>query len=93
MGGTFDPIHYGHLRSAYELLHGLQLAEIRFVPSAQPPHRQGPEAEGKLRLRMVQAAIAGTEQFVADPRELERSGPSYSGTTLESLRADFPVVR
>jgi nicotinate-nucleotide adenylyltransferase len=90
MGGTFDPIHYGHLRSAYELLHGLNLAEVRFIPSSQPPHRQGPEADGGLRLRMVQAAIAGTEGFVVDERELARPGPSYSVTTLVSLRTDFP---
>ncbi len=90
MGGTFDPIHYGHLRSAYELLHGLKLAEVRFVPSARPPHRQGPQADGRLRLRMVRAAIAGTPGFVADDRELERAGPSYSVTTLASLREDFP---
>ena len=89
-GGTFDPIHYGHLRTALELAHSIPLAQVRFIPNANPPHRGAPMTSGELRLRMVQAAIAGEPLFVADARELERAGPSYTVDTLESLRRDFP---
>jgi nicotinate-nucleotide adenylyltransferase len=91
LGGTFDPIHYGHLRTALELLERLPLSEIRFIPCARPPHRAAPATPGALRLRMVQAAIRGQPGFVADARELDRPGPSYTIDTLENLRADFPA--
>lgn len=89
-GGTFDPVHYGHLRTALELQQLLGLEEIRFVPSAEPPHRSPPIAAAAARVRMLEAAIAGQAAFVVDERELRRSGPSYSVDTLESLRRDFP---
>ena len=89
-GGTFDPIHYGHLRTAYELLQALQLAEVRFVPCSDPPHRGKTFASAKERLRMVRAAIDDQDGFVADDRELARAGPSYSIDTLLSLREEFP---
>jgi nicotinate-nucleotide adenylyltransferase len=89
-GGTFDPIHYGHLRAAWELLEALALEQVRFVPSAQPPHRMLPRAAAALRLRMVEGAIAGEARFVADAREIERGGPSYTVETLASLRREFP---
>jgi nicotinate-nucleotide adenylyltransferase len=89
-GGTFDPIHYGHLRAAWELLEALALEQVRFVPSAQPPHRMLPHTAAALRLRMVEAAIAGEARFVADDREIERGGPSYTVETLASLRREFP---
>ncbi|MGH8300596.1 MAG: nicotinate-nicotinamide nucleotide adenylyltransferase, partial [Steroidobacteraceae bacterium] len=57
-GGTFDPIHYGHLRTAFELWQELRLAEVRFLPTGSPPHRDQPLASPELRLRMVQAAVA-----------------------------------
>jgi nicotinate-nucleotide adenylyltransferase len=57
-GGTFDPIHYGHLRTAFELWQELRLAEVRFLPTGSPPHREQPLANAELRLRMVQAAVA-----------------------------------
>jgi len=87
-GGTFDPIHCGHLRTAFELLNHLQLAEVRFTPCGQPPHGKTPTASAELRLEMVQAAIAGQPGFVVDERELNRSGPSYTVETLESLRGE-----
>jgi nicotinate-nucleotide adenylyltransferase len=90
LGGTFDPIHYGHLRTGLELLERLELTEMRFVLSAHPPHRPEPVTPGSLRLRMVRAAIRGQAGFVADARELERPGPSYTVDTLKSLRAEFP---
>jgi len=88
-GGTFDPIHYGHLRTALELTQVLDLAAVHFVPCANPPHRAAPMTDGALRLRLVQAAIAEEARFVADDRELQRAGPSYTIDTLTSFRAQF----
>ena len=88
-GGTFDPIHYGHLRTAYELLQALDLAEVRFIPCSDPPHRGKTFASADERLRMVRAAIDDQPGFVADDRELTRGGPSYSIDTLFSLREEF----
>jgi len=87
-GGTFDPIHFGHLRTALELLDDLQLAEVRFTPCARPPHGKTPVAPAALRLGMVKAAVAGQPGFVVDERELGRPGPSYTVETLEALRAE-----
>jgi nicotinate-nucleotide adenylyltransferase len=89
-GGTFDPIHYGHLRTGYELLRKLRLAEVRFLPCGLPPHRAVPVADAAQRLSMVQMATAGQPGFVVDDRELRRDGPSYSVDTLLDLRDDFP---
>ncbi len=89
-GGMFDPIHFGHLRTAFELRHVLGLEELRFVPCGDPPHRESPTCSAALRLSMVEAAIAGHAGFVADDRELARSGPSYTVDTLASLRAELP---
>jgi nicotinate-nucleotide adenylyltransferase len=88
-GGTFDPIHYGHLRTAFELMHVLRCNEVRFVPSRRPPHRDATAADPELRLNMVTAAIAGQRGFVLDDREFQREGPSYTVDTLMSLRADL----
>ncbi len=88
MGGTFDPIHFGHLRPAQEVLRALDLAEIRFVPAANPPHRDAPAAAAAQRLRMVELAVAGTPGFTVDDREIERGGPSYTVLTLESFRQE-----
>jgi nicotinate-nucleotide adenylyltransferase len=87
-GGTFDPIHYGHLRTALELQQMLALGTVHFVPCASPPHRATPLTDGRLRLRMVEAAIAGEAEFVADDRELRRPGLSYTVDTLQSFRAE-----
>lgn len=89
-GGTFDPIHYGHLRSAFELLQALALDEVRFVPAADPPHRGVTVASARDRFDMVKVALAGQHGFVADDRELRREGPSYTVDTLEQLRGEFP---
>ncbi len=88
-GGTFDPIHYGHLRTAFELMQVLQCREVRFVPGRWPPHRDSTAADPELRLRMVEAAIAGQRGFVLDNREFQREGPSYTVDTLTSLRAEL----
>lgn len=89
-GGTFDPIHYGHLRTAFELWQALRLAEVRFLPAGNPPHRDEPLAAAELRLEMVHAAVAGEPAFVVDDREVRRSGVSYSVDTLTELRAENP---
>jgi len=89
-GGTFDPIHYGHLRTAFEVRNKLSLDEVRFIPCSDPPHRPSPMTDSALRLRMVQAAIRAQQGFIVDDRELKRSGPSYSVDTLTSLRVDYP---
>jgi nicotinate-nucleotide adenylyltransferase len=88
-GGTFDPIHYGHLRTALELQATLDLESVHFVPCATPPHRATPMSDGSLRLKMLRAAIRDEPGFVADPRELAREGPSYTIDTLASFRAEF----
>jgi len=89
LGGTFDPIHYGHLRPAQEILRALDLAEIRIIPAANPPHRRPPVATPEQRLRMVELAVAGVPGFTVDDREFRREGPSYTVLTLESLRREF----
>jgi nicotinate-nucleotide adenylyltransferase len=89
-GGTFDPIHFGHLRTAFELLQVLSLGELRFVPAGNPPHRDVPLAEAGLRLAMVRAAIASQPGFAVDDREVRRVGPSYTVTTLSELRSEQP---
>lgn len=90
-GGTFDPIHYGHLRTAFEMLQALNFEQVRFIPCGDPPHRGMTFANAGLRFRMVEAAIAGQAGFVSDDRELRREGPSYSVDTLVELRGEFPA--
>ena len=89
LGGTFDPIHHGHLRVALELLETLDLAEIRFVPCRIPAHRGTPQLSAEQRLTLVHLAMHGQPGFVADGRELQRAGPSFMVDTLASLREDF----
>jgi len=87
MGGTFNPIHLGHLHMANALVEALQLSEVRFIPSANPPHRNTPETSAIDRVAMVSIAIAGNPRFVLDTLELERTGYSYTIDTLISLRS------
>lgn len=89
LGGTFDPIHYGHLRPAQEVLDALSLDEMRLIPSARPPHRAAPVASAEQRLRMAQLAVTEFPRFSVDDREIRRSGPSYTVPTLESLRVEM----
>jgi len=94
-GGMFDPIHYGHLRTAHELYELLDLEAIAFVPAGDPPHRAPPLADSATRLAMVRAAVEDDTRFSVDDRELRRPGPSYTVLTLEELRAergDQPIV-
>ena len=87
-GGTFDPIHYGHLRPALEILDALSLDTMLFIPAGQPPHRRAPRAGAELRLAMVRAAVEGVTRFQVDDRELRRSGPSYMVDTLAELKRE-----
>jgi nicotinate-nucleotide adenylyltransferase len=87
-GGTFDPIHIGHLRAAWEASEALG-AEVRIVPAKIPPHRPQPVASAPERAAMLRAALAGQQRLELDLRELEREGPSYTFDTLASLRAEF----
>lgn len=87
-GGTFDPIHFGHLRPALELYEQLGLERVHMIPASVPPHRPQPHASAEHRLAMLELALAGEAGLVADDRELARSGPSYMVDTLASLRAE-----
>lgn len=89
-GGTFDPVHYGHLRTAFEMLQALRFDEVRFIPCGDPPHRRRTYADAIRRFEMVRVATEGQPGFVVDDRELLREGPSYSVDTLAALRSEFP---
>ncbi|NND66222.1 MAG: nicotinate-nucleotide adenylyltransferase [Halioglobus sp.] len=92
-GGTFNPVHYGHLRSAVELVERLDLAELRLMPSAMPPHRAAPECGAEHRAAMVALAVAEEPLLSCDDRELRRDGPSYTIDSLLELRADCGDAR
>jgi len=92
LGGTFDPIHHGHLRTALDVAEAVGLDEVRLIPLRHAVHRGQPETPAALRLAMVQAAIAGEPRFVADDREIRRDAPSYTLHTLQSLRAERGTV-
>ena len=95
-GGTFDPVHYGHLRLAEEAAAHLGLSQVRWLPAGQPPHRETPQVTSGQRLEMVRLATAGNAGFEVDAAEVEAAQPSYSVLTLTRLRAlygpDRPLV-
>ena len=93
-GGTFDPVHIGHLRVAWEVAEALG-AEVRMIPAHDPWHRatKPPVATAEQRLRMLELALAGQDRLVADGRELRRSGPTYTVDTLLELRAEVGAER
>jgi nicotinate-nucleotide adenylyltransferase len=93
LGGTFDPIHLGHLRLAQEVADALSLAAVRFVPGGTPPHRAAPQTPVADRVAMVKLAIADNPLFLLDERETRRAGPSYTFDTLAELRAEFGMTR
>ena len=88
-GGTFDPVHYGHLRSALELVERLELQQLRLMPCAVPPHRDIPTCNANDRAAMVELAVAGEPRLVCDSRELKRRGTSYTIDSLEELRREL----
>lgn len=89
LGGTFDPVHLGHLRSAVELHEALSLDRLHMIPASLPPLRGAPNVPAGERLALLTLGIGDTRGLVADPRELEREGPSYTADTLVSLREDY----
>ncbi|MGD2137481.1 MAG: nicotinate-nucleotide adenylyltransferase [Gammaproteobacteria bacterium] len=89
LGGTFDPVHFGHLRPALEIRNALELEEMRLVPCRVPPHRTAPAASPEQRVAMLRLAIGSHPVFRVDERELQRGGPSYTLDTLKSLRQEL----
>ena len=89
-GGTFDPVHVGHLRTAYELRVRFGFDRLHFIPAGEPPHRPRPSAPTKVRLQMLEAALANEEDTVLDRREIDRPGTSWTIDTAKSLRAEYP---
>lgn len=93
LGGSFDPIHAGHLLAARAALEGLGLDEVRFVPAREQPFKAGRHgAAAADRAAMVALAIAGEPRFRLEPLELSREGPSYTVDTLRTLRAREPAT-
>ncbi|MFE1814988.1 nicotinate-nucleotide adenylyltransferase [Metapseudomonas otitidis] len=87
-GGTFDPVHIGHLRGALEVAELMAFDQLRLIPSARPPHREAPQVSAADRLAMVELAVADLPPLRVDDRELRRERPSWTIDTLESLRAE-----
>ena len=91
LGGTFDPVHFAHLRLGEEVAERFSLDSIHLVPSANPPHRNAPLASAKARLDMVNLALTGAgARLRADDRELNRIGKSYMVDTLIDIRSEYP---
>jgi len=93
LGGTFDPIHFGHLRPALEVQQALELDEVRLIPLRNPPHRNQPHSTAEQRLQMLRAAIQGQPGFSIDTQELKREGKSYTVETLRSLRREVGTAK
>ncbi|QPK64161.1 nicotinate-nucleotide adenylyltransferase [Methylomonas sp. LL1] len=92
-GGTFNPVHYGHLRTALEVKELFELDQLRLIPCRLPPHRDQPDVDGEMRLAMLHLAVADSPGLQVDRRELDRAGPSYMVDTLQALRAENPDTR
>ncbi len=88
-GGTFDPVHIGHLRVALELKEHLGLSVMHMIPAARPPHREQPAVSAQQRFEMLQLALANAAGMVADDREIRREGPSYTIDTLAEFRREI----
>lgn len=93
LGGTFNPVHIGHLRIAIELLDRKIIDEIRFIPCKIPVHKKNPKITLKHRLDMLQLALKDLPQVTLDLREIERDTPSYMAETLTSLHDEFPKAQ
>jgi len=89
LGGTFDPVHFAHLRLAEEIADGIGLSKVRFIPTGTPPHRGTPRVSAAQRMEMVRLAIGGNPRFEADDREVRREGVCYTFDTLSELRAEL----
>lgn len=94
-GGSFDPVHHGHLVLAQDALDQLQLDKVIFIPAGINPHKlyAAPKADGLQRLKMLQGAVASEERMSVEPMELFREGPSYTVDTVEAIQARWPEAR
>lgn len=92
-GGTFDPVHFGHLRLAEQACEALALDAVRWIPAGQPWHRTAPQTAAEHRLGMVRCATASNPLFDVDAREIESGRPSYTVETVLSLRAELGATR
>jgi len=90
LGGTFDPVHYGHLRLADDVRTALALPEVRLVPAGKPPHRVAPQASARDRIAMLELGVREFPGLVVDAREISRGGKSYTVDTLGELRREMP---
>lgn len=88
-GGTFDPVHYGHLRVAEELADILQLCHLSFLPAGQPRLRNTPFVSGEHRVAMLREAIHNNPRFLVDDREIRRSGETYSVESLQEIQQEY----
>lgn len=88
-GGTFDPVHYGHLRTALDVAELAGLRQVRMTPLGSAVHRDQPETPAQIRLAMMRAAVADTPLLVVDDREISRGGQSYTYDTLAAVRRDI----
>jgi len=88
-GGTFDPVHFGHIQPVLDVCHHTGIDEVHYIPNLLPPHRDIPLADARHRWNMLALALAQYPQLVADDRELKRTGQSYMVPTLRSLRSEF----
>lgn len=91
LGGTFDPVHFGHLLLAEQCREQCALDEVRFLPAYRPPHKQGAAlSEPKARIEMLEFAVAGCREFTVSRLEIDRGGTTYTVDTLQELRDEEP---
>lgn len=91
-GGTFDPIHIGHVETVRQVMQQTGLPLVRYIPAAIPPHRPRPGTSAEQRLAMVDLALQDQRDMIVDARELRRRGHSYTVDTVESLQGEFPDI-
>lgn len=92
LGGTFDPVHNGHLMAAQAALEAAKLEEVWFIPTQSPPHKAQPSADSSLRVQMLEVAIHGNPAFRVEDIELQRVGTSYTIETVTTLQEQYPDV-
>lgn len=93
LGGTFNPIHFGHLRLALEIAQDIEFDHVRLIPTGNPPHRPTPRVSARVRLEMTKIAVEGNPGFKVDEREINRDGLCYTVDTLTELRTEFGATR
>jgi len=89
-GGTFDPVHNGHIKPVLSVKQALNLSQLRFIPNRVPPHREAPLLSVAQRLSLLQTALQDYPDVIIDERELHRDGPSYMIDTLRSIHHELP---